>query len=81
MFSFHEAPLHTIVQRHIDHWGRLGARIANSANGHRLSVDLVSQVLTAWVAMRVDLPDTPEDYLDHPLVLNLFEQQKNEDSE
>lgn len=79
--SFHEGPLLEIVQRHKENWERLGAQIANRINGHNLPSTLVSEVLTSWIAMRVDLPDTPEDYLDHPLVLDLFEQQKNEDSE
>lgn len=81
MVTFHEEPLQAIIRSHMEHWDRMGARIANRIGAHRLPMELVVQILNSWMSMRVDLPDTPEDYLDHPLVVHLFEQQKNEDSE
>jgi hypothetical protein len=79
--TFHESPMMEIVDFHVKHWERLGAPIANRANAHQLPATLVADVLTRWIAMQVDLPDSPEDYIDHPRVLELFDRQKNDDSE
>jgi len=79
--SIHEGPLLDIVYAHMQHWERMGAWIGNRRNGHLLPMEVVAHVMSKWFALNVDLPDTPEDYLDHPLILDLFERQKNEDSE
>ena len=79
--TFHESPMSRIVQFHMQHWDRMGARIANRISGHRLPGTLVAEIFATWIAMQVDLPDSPEDYMDHPRVLELFYRQKNDDSE
>lgn len=79
--GLHEGALMHIVETHMARWEREGVRIANAVGAHTLPAKISVGVLSEWVKARIQLPDAPEDYLDHPLVLELFHQQKNQDTE
>lgn len=80
-FGLYESGLQRIVEEHMERWERAGAYIANGLGAHTLPAKISVGILLEWVKARVELPDAPEDYLDHPLVIELFQQQKNQDSE
>lgn len=81
VLDLHESGLAKIVETHMQRWECAGAYIANGVGAHMLPSKISVGVLLEWVKVRINLPDAPEDYLDHPLVLELFHQQKNQDTE
>ena len=78
MLSFvHEENLMKIIQSHQELWKTLGARIANGMGSHRLPGELVSLILNYWIEPPPMEPDdVPEDYLRHPTVTYIFQNQK-----
>jgi len=77
MAFLHEEALMKIVESHQELWKHAGARIANGLGSHRLPAELVALILKYWIEPPPMEPDDcPEDYLRHPTVTYLFQNQK-----
>ena len=71
-----EEPLVDLLKKTADHWVREGVQIGNDISGHRMVTYTALEILQDWIQIpKADLEDVPEEYLDHPIVENLYHAQ------
>ena len=62
-----------LLEKTKHHWVREGVRIGNDISGHRMPTYVALAILQDWIRIpNADLEDLPEEYLDHPIVENLY---------
>lgn len=68
-----EAPLVDLLKKHTDQWILDGVRIGNDVGAHRMREYIAVAILQDWIRIPLaELDDLPEEYLDHPIVENLY---------
>lgn len=62
-----------LVKEHEARWEQDGVMIGNASSP---ASDILHELLTHWIHLpRVHVPDSPEMYYDHPIVVELYEKE------
>ena len=73
LYMYIDEKLVSLLHKHADKWVQHGVHIGNDISGHRMMTNLSATILQEWLVIpKMNLEDTPEEYLDHPIVENLY---------
>lgn len=76
LYMYLEEPLVDLLKKTADHWVREGVQIGNDISGHRMVTYTALEILQDWIQIpNAVLDDIPEEYLEHPIVENLYHAQ------
>lgn len=73
----YEEDLLEIVDHHMKYWNENGIAIGNGIGSHKVSPEIVSQIIYSWLQIpKIEIEDFPEEYIHEEKVLETWFNQK-----